>query len=56
MFLDESEQKSAMPYHHIDKENIDAFGMSFGGATALDLTNGSNLIKTSAYLDGFYYS
>lgn len=56
MFLNEAEQESAMLYNHVDKENIGAFGMSFGGATALSLTHVSDLIKASAYLDGFFYS
>ena len=30
--------------------------MSFGGATALNLTHASELIKASANLDGFFYS
>jgi len=56
MLLDEAEQKSAMQYLHVDKENIGAFGMSFGGAAALDLTRISDLIKASAYRDGFCYN
>lgn len=56
MFMNEAEQESAMFYNHVDKENIGAFGMSFGGTTALGLTRVSDLIKASAYLDGFYYS
>lgn len=56
MFLNKAEQKSAMMYNHVDKDNIGAFGMSFGGATALSLTHVSDLIKASANLDGFFYS
>lgn len=56
MFLNEAKQESAMLYNHVDKENIGAFGMSFGGATALSLTDVSDLIKASANLDGFFYS
>ena len=37
-------RKSSGPYiNHVDKENLDAFGMSFGGATALNLTHASDL-------------
>ncbi|MDR7666861.1 hypothetical protein RG963_13960 [Methanosarcina sp. Z-7115] len=37
-------RKSSDPYiNHVDKENLDAFGMSFGGATALNLTHASDL-------------
>jgi hypothetical protein len=50
-------RKSSGPYiNHVDKENRDAFGMSFGGSTALNLTHASDLIEASAYLDGFFYS
>ncbi|SCW84389.1 hypothetical protein SAMN04487970_106525 [Paenibacillus tianmuensis] len=56
MFLNKAEQESAMLYNHVDKENIGAFGMSYGGSIALSLTHVSDLIKASANLDGFYYS
>jgi len=37
-------RKSSGPYiNHVDKENLDAFVMSFGGATALNLTHASDL-------------
>lgn len=56
MFLNEGEQGSAILHHHVDKERIGAFGMSFGGSTALGLTHASELIKASVNLDGFFYS
>ena len=56
MFLNEGEQGNAILHHHVDKERIGAFGMSFGGSTALSLTHASELIKASANLDGFFYS
>ncbi|WP_289140111.1 hypothetical protein [uncultured Brevibacillus sp.] len=56
MFLNEGEQGNALLHHHVDKESIGAFGMSFGGSTALSLTHASDLIRASVNLDGFYYS
>ncbi len=41
---------------HVAAEKIGAFGMSFGGSTALSLTHASDRIKASADLDGFYFS
>ncbi|MBW4083411.1 hypothetical protein [Paenibacillus sp. S150] len=41
---------------HIDTGKIGAFGMSFGGSTALGLTQASDLIQAGANLDGFYYN
>ncbi|AJY76809.1 alpha/beta hydrolase family protein [Paenibacillus beijingensis] len=56
MVLNEAEQGSSMLYNRVDKENVGAFGMSFGGSTALNLTHYSDIIKASANLDGLYYS
>ncbi|WHH57784.1 hypothetical protein [Petroclostridium sp. X23] len=56
MFINGAGQESAMLYNHVDQENIGAFGMSFGGSTALNLAHVSDLIKASANLDGFFYS
>lgn len=56
MFLNDAKQENALLYNHVDEESIGAFGMSFGGSTALSLTHVSDLIKASANLDGFYYS
>lgn len=41
---------------HIDHEKIGAFGMSYGGSTALSLAQESDLFKAAANLDGFFYS
>ncbi|WP_312118228.1 alpha/beta hydrolase [Brevibacillus reuszeri] len=56
MFLHDVEQENAHLYNHVNKESIGAFGMSFGGSTALSLTHASDLIKASVNLDGFFYS
>lgn len=56
MFLNGDEQGNALLYNHVDEESIGAFGMSFGGSTALSLTHASDLVKASVNLDGFYYS
>ncbi|MBP1991505.1 alpha/beta hydrolase family protein [Paenibacillus eucommiae] len=56
IFLNEAEQESSALHNHVDRENIGAFGMSYGGSTALSLTHVSDLIKASANLDGFFYS
>jgi dienelactone hydrolase len=41
---------------HIDTSHIGAFGMSYGGSTALNLLQNSPLIQAGADLDGFFYS
>lgn len=40
----------------VDREKIGAFGMSYGGAAALQLAIVSDDIKACADLDGFFYS
>lgn len=56
MFLNEVKQENSILYNHVDEKSIGAFGMSYGGSTAINLTHASDLIKVSANLDGFYYS
>jgi len=56
MFLNEAEQEGSMFFDCVDKKNIGAFGMSFGGSVALDLALECDSIKASANLDGFFYS
>ena len=48
--------KKARCFDCVDKKNIGAFGMSFGGSVALDLAHECDSIKASANLDGFFYS
>jgi len=40
---------------HVDKDRIAAFGMSFGGSTALRLSVESDLIKAGVSMDGTFY-
>lgn len=56
MVLQEAEQPGTLFYQHVDPAQIGAFGMSYGGSTALSLTHRSDVIKASANLDGFFYS
>ncbi|RED51171.1 hypothetical protein [Cohnella lupini] len=54
-FLKEAEREGTFFDSRVDKERIGAFGMSYGGSTALSLTRVSDLVKAGANLDGFYY-
>ena len=56
MFLKEAKRKNTRFFNHVNKGNIGAFGMSYGGAAALSLTQVSDLVKASANLDGFFFS
>jgi len=54
--LDQVVQPGTLLYNHVDTDKIGAFGMSFGGSTAMSISALSDVIKAAANLDGFFYS
>lgn len=54
--LAQAEQAGTVLYEHVDADKVGAFGMSFGGATAMSLTYASDVIKAAVNLDGLFYS
>jgi hypothetical protein len=54
MFLDYNAEKSNKILEHVDTNKIAAWGMSFGGVTALRLIAESKLFKAGVNMDGIY--
>jgi predicted dienelactone hydrolase len=54
--LDQVEQPGTLLHDRVDTDKIGAFGMSFGGSTAMSISLLSDAIKAAANLDGFFYS
>lgn len=56
MFMADSDREDGFFSGRLDRDRIGAFGMSLGGAVAVDLARSTEHVKAAAYLDGFYYS
>ncbi len=54
--LAQAAQPGTLLYDRVDADKIGAFGMSFGGCTAMSLTYASDVVKAAANLDGLFYS
>jgi len=52
MLFEGTDEESVKIRSHIDNDRVAAFGMSFGGSTALRLAVESDLIKIAASMDG----
>ena len=52
MFFESKDEGSVKLRNHVDYDKVAAFGMSFGGSTALRLAVESDLIKVAVSMDG----